>query len=101
MASPMEANARRGDESEAAHRGKRNIWIWAVIAALVLVGIIALLARAPAGPGANTGRVAAETANVRGGTAPGVASTYAGQPGGRTDGTPAPNPGASTTAPAQ
>ena len=97
MATPMQANARHGDESQAAHRGRRTIWIWAAIAAILLVAVIAMLARAPTGPAANTGRVAAETAHVQGGTAPGVGATYAGQPGGRSDGTP-PTTGA---APAQ
>jgi hypothetical protein len=100
MASPMQINARHGDESEAAHRSNRTIWIWAAIVAVALLVIIGLLAHAPSGPGANSGRVAADTANVKAGVAPGVASTYAGQPGGTTGGTPAPNPNAGS-APAQ
>jgi len=94
MARLMDINTRHGDESQAAHRSNRSIWIWVAVAALVVVAIIAVLSRAATGPGANTGRVAAETANVRAGVAPGVGSTYAGQPGGRADGTPAPNPNA-------
>jgi hypothetical protein len=94
MARLMDVNARHGDESEAAHRANRPIWVWVAIAAVVVIAIIVALSRAATGPGANTGRVAAETSNVRGGTAPGVASTYAGQPGGRADGTPSPNPNA-------
>lgn len=98
MASPMQVNARHGDESEAAHRSRRSMWIWAAVAAVLLVAIIAVMARAPTGPGANTGRVSADTADVRGGTAPGVASTYAGQPGGRADGTPVPGTNAAGSA---
>lgn len=91
MATPMQINARHGDESRAAHRSSRTVWVWSLLVALALLVIIALLAHAPSGPGANSGRVAADTSNIRGGTAPGVASTYAGQPGGRPDGTPTPN----------
>ena len=92
MARLMDVNARHGDESQAAHRSNRTIWMWVALAALVVIAIIAVMSRAATGPGANTGRVAAETANIRAGVAPGVGSTYAGQPGGRSDGTPAPDP---------
>ena len=94
MARLMDINARHGDESQAAHRANRPIWIWVAIAALVVIAVIAVLSRAATGPAANTGRVAAETAHVRAGVAPGVGATYAGQPGGRPDGTPSPNPNA-------
>ena len=94
MATPMQINARHGDESQAAHRSNRTVWIWATLVALALLVIIGLLAHAPNGPAANSGRVAADTSNIKAGTAPGVASTYAGQPGGRPDGTPSPNPNA-------
>jgi hypothetical protein len=90
----MDVNAPHGDESQAAHRSNRPNWIWVLIAAVVVIAIIAALSRSATGPASNSGRVAAETATVRGGTAPGVASTYAGQPGGRADGTPSPNPNA-------
>ncbi|HEY4028800.1 MAG TPA: hypothetical protein VGM25_00525 [Caulobacteraceae bacterium] len=94
MARLMDINARHGDESQAAHRSNRPIWIWVLIAAVIMIAIIAALSRAATGPGANTGRVASETSHVEAGVAPGVGSTYSGQPGGRTDGTPAPNPNA-------
>ena len=100
MATPMQINARHGDESEAAHRSIRTVWLWAALIAVALLVIIGLLAHAPTGPGSNTGRVAAETSNVKAGVAPGVGSTYAGQPGGRADGTPAPNPNAAPAQPA-
>ena len=90
MAIPMQSNARQGDESQAAHRSNRNIWIWAVVAVVAILAVIAVLSLAGTGPASNTGRVANETSNVQAGVAPGVGSTYAGQPGGRTDGTPAP-----------
>jgi hypothetical protein len=94
MARLMDINARHGDESQAAHRANRPIWIWALLIAVVVIAAIVALSRAATGPGANSGRVAAETSNVRAGVAPGVGATYAGQPGGRTDGTPSPNPNA-------
>ena len=94
MARLMDVNARHGDESQAAHRSNRQIWIWAAIAALLVIAIIAVMSRAGTGPGANSGRVSAETSNIRAGVAPGVGSTYAGQPGGVADGTPSPNPNA-------
>ena len=90
MATPMQINARHGDESRAAHRSSRTVWVWSALVALALLVIIALMAHAPNGPGANSGRVAADTSNIRAGVAPGVGSTYAGQPGGRSDGTPTP-----------
>lgn len=101
MARLMDVNARHGDESQAAHRSNRPMWIWVAIAALVVIAIIAVLSRAGSGPASNTGRVAADTANVQGGVAPGVGSTYANQPGGRSDGTPnpSPNPSAAGAAP--
>lgn len=94
MATPMQINARHGDESQAAHRSNRTVWIWSVLVAVALLVIIGLLAHAPNGPGANTGRVAADTSNIKAGTAPGVGSTYAGQPGGTPGGTPSPSPNA-------
>jgi hypothetical protein len=90
----MQINARHGDESEAAHRSDRAIWIWAALAAIIVIAAIVLMSRAATGPGANTGRVAAETAGVQGGVAPGVGSTYRYQPGGTPDGTPNPKYGA-------
>jgi hypothetical protein len=101
MARLMDVNARHGDESQAAHRSNRPMWIWVAIAALVAIAIIAVLSRAATGPGVNTGRVAADTANVQGGVAPGVGATYANQPGGRPDGTPNPSrsPAAAGAAP--
>jgi hypothetical protein len=94
MPSPIEINARRGDESEVAHRANKNNWIWILLAAVMILAGLFALSRTHTGPGSNEGRVAADTANVQGGTAPGVGSTYANQPGGRTDGTPNPVPAA-------
>lgn len=94
MARLIDLNERHGDESQATHRLNRPIWLWAALIAVVIIGIIAALSIAGTGPGANTGRVAADTSRVEGGVAPGVGSTYAGQPGGRADGTPSPNPNA-------
>jgi hypothetical protein len=91
MASPMDINERHGDESKAAHRINKNHWYWIIAAAVVVIAILFAMARTGAGPGANAGKVAADTANVQGGVAPGVGSTYANQPGGRADGTPNPN----------
>ena len=94
MARLIDLNARHGDESHAAHRLNRPIWIWAALIAVVIIGIIAALSIAANGPATNTGRVARDTSRVEGGVAPGVGSSYAGQPGGRADGTPSPNPNA-------
>jgi hypothetical protein len=94
MARLVDVNARHGDESQAAHRFNRPIWIWAALIAVVIIGVIAALSIAANGPGANSGRVAADTSRVEGGVAPGVGATYAGQPGGRADGRPSPNPDA-------
>jgi len=94
MARLMDVNARHGDESQATHRFNRPIWIWALLVAVLVIAAIVALSRAAVGPGSNSGRVAADTSHVEGGVAPGVGSTYAGQPGGRADGTPSPNPNA-------
>jgi hypothetical protein len=94
MARLIDLNERHGDESQATHRLNRPIWFWAALIAVAIIGIIAALSLAASGPAANTGRVAAGAARVQGGVAPGVGSTYAGQSGGRQDGTPAPNPNA-------
>lgn len=100
MATPMDVNARHGDESQSAQRMNRSLWVWVALVALVVIAAIIFMMRAGTGPGANQGRVAADTSHVEGGVAPGVGSTYAGQPGGRPDGTPSPNPNAGNT-PAQ
>lgn len=94
MARLIDLNARRGDESQAAQRLNRPIRLWAALIAVVIIGVIAALSIAATGPGANTGRVAADTSRVEGGVAPGVGSSFAGQPGGRPDGKPSPNPNA-------
>jgi hypothetical protein len=93
MATPTQINSRHGDESQAAHRSNKRIWVFALAALVVVLAAIAMLSRAPTGPGANSGRVANDTANVQGGVAPGVGATYANQPGGTADGTP-PTPAA-------
>jgi bacteriorhodopsin len=91
MATPMEIIARHGDESKTAHRINRNHWYWVGAAAVLILALLFLMARTAAGPGATQGKVAAGAANIQAGVAPGVGATYAGQPGGLPDGTPAPS----------